>query len=201
MFCHSRPGTGPRPGPHLPARLGSGRRLVLGVCVAIAAAAGCKEPVADPGTAAAVHVPAKGTVAVDGKPLKGAVMTFFHESGIIGAAETKDDGSFAVSHLGTPGLPPNAYKVTISYKVKPDGNPLRLQEQSGLVLPEAAYQAKEQLAPEYSDLGRSRLAATIPREGKTDLRFDLPGPLPQPNSKASEKTPEPKSETDTGKGP
>lgn len=91
------------------------RPVVLG-CALLAAAAGC---------GGAGGVPVTGTVTLDGTPLDGAEVTFIPtaQPGVQGSAVTQAGGRFeAATAQGRHGLPPGAYKVTVTKVILPPGH-------------------------------------------------------------------------------
>jgi hypothetical protein len=125
-----------------------------------------------------VLVPVGGTITVDGKPLAVAVVTFLQvdESGTTSGGETDENGRYELVYGATPGTAPASYKVAVSYLVGKNGKPIGRRARSSLSEENPVHLAKEQLPPEYSDLGRTVLKATVPPAGGT-IDFDLKGGL------------------------
>jgi hypothetical protein len=117
-------------------------------------------------------VPVRGTVTVNGKPLSGVVVTFLPAQWVASNGETKADGTYSLETARRPGAFPGEYKVAVSYLVSTDGKPQGLGPRSALVPPPAMATAKEKFPPEYSDLGRTSLKASVPPEGGT-IDFDV----------------------------
>ena len=134
-------------------------------------------------------VPAGGVIKLDGKPLAHAVVSFMPKHGPIAMGETDETGRYSLSY-GREGAPIGNYVVAVSYLISAEGEPQGLGPRSGLNSPPSMRNAKERLPSTYADLGRSKLRATVPPGGKTDLDFDLAGPLlpgPEPAPPAKER--------------
>jgi hypothetical protein len=136
---------------------------------------------------------------VQGKPLAHAVVTFLQadENGTLTVGETDENGEYELSYLGRPGTAAANYKVAISYLMGTDGTVYGLAPRSGLSKPYGLIMAKELLAPEWSDLGRTTQRATVTDKGGS-FDFNVPDPLlppPPPESptkaEGSDKTSEP----------
>jgi hypothetical protein len=131
-------------------------------------------------------VPVKGTVKINGKGIPGVVVTFLPPMWSASNGETKEDGTYTLQTAGKPGALPGDYKVGISYLVSADGQPQGLAPRSAMSLPPGMLTAREKLPPEYSDLGRTTLRATIPEGGDSfdfDVKADLGTQPPAPESK------------------
>jgi hypothetical protein len=103
----------------------------------------------------------------------------------VGSAQTNPDGKYELSSMGGPGVLPGEYKVGLSYMVSDKGEPQGLGVRIAQVQPPGMLTAKEQLPPEYSDLGRTKLSAKVgPQGGEFD--FDVPASLPFEAKKAAE---------------
>ncbi len=158
--------------------------------LALASVLGCsqsepEEPLVDFNTVPLV--PAGGVVTIDRKPLAYAVVSFMPKHGPIAMGETDESGRYTLNY-GREGAPIGDYTVAISYLVSAEGEVQRLAARSSLSPPPSMRTAKERLPGDYSDLGRSKLRATVPPGGSTDLNFDLEGPLlPGPEPAASPK--------------
>jgi hypothetical protein len=132
-------------------------------------------------------VPVKGVVTINGKPRATVVVTFLPPSGpAVGSAETDQDGKYELSSMGGPGVLPGEYKVGLSYLVSDKGEPQGLGVRIAQVQPPGMLTAKEQLPPEYSDLGRTKLSAKVGPQG-AEFNFDVPASLPFEAKKAAEK--------------
>lgn len=147
--------------------------------------AGCEGPEPVDDRFAALNpgalVPLHGVVTIHGKPRRGVVITFLPASGAgVGNGETDQDGKFELKTMGRAGTLPGAYKVAISYLVSDKGEPQGLGPRSGLVQGPAMLSAREQLPPEYSDLGRTRIVYKVAPEGG---RFDFDVPIEPPIDK------------------
>ncbi len=142
---------------------------------------GCGEP-ADPNIPREYAlVPAGGEITLDGKPLAGAVVTFLQtdEEGTTCSADTDEMGQYELSYRGETGAAAAHYKVAVSYKVSPDGRPLSRNDRMVANMDNGAHLAREQVPPEYSNLGKTELTATIPPQGGR-FNFPLKGPLLPP---------------------
>jgi hypothetical protein len=149
------------------------RPVLSSLFLVLAAAAGCSEatPEGPPDAFGPSRmVPVGGSVTLDRQPLANAVVTFMPEQGATFVGETDDEGHYELAGYDRRGAPPGRYKVAVSYLVSADGEPQGLEFRSGLTMPPSMLSAREQLAREYSDLGRTRLAARVGPEGG---RFDF----------------------------
>ena len=141
--------------------------------------AGCTEP--DTGgvdsttpVSQMVMLPAGGTVTVKGKPLAGAVVTFLPPHGpAVGVGDTDVQGRYTLSCMGREGIPAGGYKVAVSYLVSDQGVPQSSGARSGQVQGPGMLSATEQFPPEYSDLGRTKLAVEVTSQGGS-FDFDIP---------------------------
>jgi hypothetical protein len=132
-------------------------------------------------------VPAGGVVTINGKPLQTVVITFLPPNGpALGTAETDKNGKYELRSMGGPGVLPGEYKVAISYLVSDQGEVQGMGARNSMIQGLGMMSAKEQLPPEYADLGRSKLSVTVgPRGGTFD--YDVPAAIPTANAKAGEK--------------
>ena len=114
-----------------------------------------------PGDAVSV----RGTVTLDGKPLRGAVVTFVPTGatpGVGGRARTGADGKYALTGLrGESGVPAGTYRVTVNKLEMPDGTDF---PEDAPVAPMDSG-AKERLPAHYANPSQSRLTATVPAGG------------------------------------
>jgi hypothetical protein len=166
------------------------RQCRLLICLVIVVA-GCEksEPVderlrmLDP----ANLVPVSGKVTINGKPVATVVITFLPPDGpALGTAETDEEGKYELSSAGGKGVLPGDYKVAISYLVSADGEPQGRAARSSQVQGPGMLSAKEKLPPEYADLGRSKLSATVSAQGG-EFNFDVPASIPAVEPKPTEK--------------
>jgi hypothetical protein len=119
-------------------------------------------------------VPVSGVVTANGKPVDTVVITFLPPNGPgVGTGETDKDGKYTLSSVGGPGILPGDYKVAISYLVSDTGEPQGLRPRSSMAQPPGMRTAKEQIPPEYSDLGRTKLTARVDLKGG-HFDFDVP---------------------------
>ena len=126
--------------------------------------------------------PVSGKVTIDGKPLAKAFVVFLPEFGGGGThsvGETKEDGTYELSHMDRPGAGRGGYRVTISYIVGPDGKVADLESRSQIdrPLPPELNHGKELLPPRYSDFSKTELGATVTPGGPFIFDFNLKGPL------------------------
>lgn len=137
----------------------------LAVINVLAVVAGC-------GTGNSVSTaPTSGTVTLGGKPLEGAIVSFFPEGGgVESVAVTNGAGDYKMMTIDQAGTAPGSYKVTISHLVPKDGtsvpegmDPIQLKMQ-GL--------AVENLPERYSDYEKTELKADVTSESN-DIDFDL----------------------------
>ena len=144
-------------------------------------------PVFDPATL----VPASGVVTVNGKPTPGVVLTVQPTAGGIPAVGESDaEGKFTLSTSGQPGATPGEAKVAISYLLSAEGAPQGVGARSSLVQPPAMLAAREKFPPEYADLGRTLVKATVVKGGPP-LTFDVTADLAPPDPKAAKPKPKP----------
>ncbi len=154
---------------------------------------GCSPTEPDDETPAALNpaamVPVGGTITANGKPLETLVITFLPANGPgVGTAETDKDGKYSVSSAGGAGILPGDYKVAISYLVSDTGEPQGLGPRSALIQPAGMRTAKEQIPPEYSDLGRTKLVAKVEAKGG-QFDFNVPATISAPTAKPDEAKP------------
>ena len=124
-------------------------------------------------------VPVSGIINLDGKPLSQAVVTFMPGRGATYMGETDEDGHYAIASFDREGAPPGDYKVAVSYLVSAEGEPQGLARRSSLTTTPGMLTAKEQLAREYADLGRTRLSARVgPRGGTFNFEVKRAGATP-----------------------
>jgi hypothetical protein len=144
-------------------------------------------------------VPVSGVITLNGEPLQGAVITFLPKAWSPGLGETNAKGEFTVSSSNRPGIAPGDYKVAISLLLSPEGVPQGVGPRSSLTPPQSLVAAKEILPREYTDLGSSKLTATVkPKGGHFEFDVKAPGlviPAP-PTSPAQEKEAETDAEGD-----
>ncbi len=178
-----------------PAKPRSGRRLwALLLVSALGCAGGEAGDENSGGDISPAQVPVGGAVTLNGKPLSHAVVTFLPPSGpSVGTGETDDEGKYTLSSMGRAGLPAGAYKVSVSYLVSADGVPQGLVARGSIVQGPGMLSAKEQLPPEYADLGRTSLAAKVPADGGT-FNFDLKADVKPVEKKVAQEKPASKQE-------
>ena len=145
--------------------------MMTAVCIA-----GCSSN-ADPLNLPPRLQPVTGTIAIDGKPLSGIVVTFvpIAEGGSMTLGETDKDGQYRLSYVGMPGCAPGEYRVMLSYKTLGDGKSISLDTQSSLIISTEAAKAAE-LMPEKYVSQATTLKATVPAGGGV-IDFNLTGPL------------------------
>jgi hypothetical protein len=138
-------------------------------------------------------VPAGGVVTVNRKPVEHAILTFLPPTGpTLGYAETDKDGKYQLMTMGSPGVLPGDYKVAISYFVSDEGEPQSKVARLSKLPGPGMRTAKERLALEYSDLGRTKLLAKVGAQGGT-FDFDVSAEVPIAAAKPAEtKAHEPK---------
>lgn len=175
--------------------------MVLTLGCGMAALGGCRQE-SEPPPPPELR-PVTGKVTVEGKPLVNAVVTFLQtdEFGTTAVGETDADGDYELSYMGDPGVAAGKYKVAISYLEGPDGTVYGLGPRSGLAKPYGLTQAKERLAPEWSNLGKTKQTATVTSQGGT-INFEikeplLPPPPPAPAAPAATGAAEPAKEAPT----
>lgn len=118
-------------------------------------------------------VPVSGVITSQGKPLKGAVVTFMPTSGAASNGETDDDGKYELSTYSRKGALIGTMKVAISYLASKEGEPQGIGPRSAMAQSAAMLSSTERLPPEYADLGRTKLSATVGAQGGT-FNFDVP---------------------------
>lgn len=181
------------------------RVLILSLAVALA---GCGSSDSDgppasqngamPDTSS--YVPVTGVVKVNGAPIKTAVVTFLPDSGAPGVGETDENGAYSLKTSNVPGLPPGKYKVSVSYLVASNGNPQGLAPRGALAQSSEMLSAVEKLPQEYSELGRTKLTATVAAGGAAKFDFNIEANLdakapaegePKPAAADTKPAPEP----------
>ena len=119
--------------------------------------------------------PASGVVTLDGKPLAAADVMFVPQG------ETKGQGAVARTDIAGAfelltqdrqhkGAPVGSYRVIINKLVTPDGRDYVPDPNAG---PIDTGGFKELLPAAYSDMGQTKLEATVPPGGVKDLTFKL----------------------------
>jgi len=117
-------------------------------------------------------VPVSGKVALNGKPLTNASVTFI-PAGITrgegGFGTTDQEGRYELTYLrGSSGVPVGEYRVVINKRVMPDGS----DADEGPDVAPIESQARELLHPKYSNEQHTTLSATVP-EGGGSVDFNL----------------------------
>lgn len=119
-------------------------------------------------------IPVSGTVTLDGKPVEGAVVLFIPtgSTNFSALGATDAEGKYKLqTRTGQQlrdGVPAGEYRVAVSRMVKPDGSPLPPDPST----PPAMVGAREQIAPEFSLPGQSRLKARV-AQGSNTFDFDV----------------------------
>ncbi len=121
-------------------------------------------------------VPVSGKVAVDGKAVVGATVTFHpKQSGLnpsIGT--TGEDGTYELVYSSQKGAVPGEYKVTVSYFTNPDGTPFQQTDEGmDIVQMEMQGKVKESLPAKYTDPQQTELSFTVPDGGTSEAHFHL----------------------------
>lgn len=167
----------------------------MGICLVIAAGlAGCQGAASDDDAPidplSVVLVPVQGRVAIDGKPLETAVVTFLpDEGGGSSIGETNADGHYSLETFGREGAPVGPARVSVSYLLSAEGEPQGLGPRSAMAQPPGMLSATERLVPEHADLGRTSLTVEVgPRGGTFDFQVKLKEDTP--GSTSSTETPE-----------
>jgi hypothetical protein len=136
------------------------RVLALVGLAGVVAAAGCGGERRD-------VIPVSGTVTLDGRPLGGATVTYRPTGdtpGNGGTAVAGPDGRYAVSGpQGQRGLPPGAYRVSVSLRLRKDGTAPPPD------VPPIESDASETLPAWYSDPERTELSVAVDAERPYDL--------------------------------
>ena len=91
-----------------------------------------------------------------------------------GVGETDEEGKYTLESYGTPGMLPGEYKVAISYLVSAEGEPQGPGPRSAMTQPPSMFTPRR-LPDEYSNLGRTKLTATVGPKGGT-FDFDIKTP-------------------------
>ena len=113
--------------------------------------------------------PASGTVTYNGKPLEGANVSFMPSSGPVAYGATDAKGEFTLSTGGEPGAMVGSGTVLISAYQELD-TPKKEEE---LTAEDLRKMSQSRIPEKYGRPETSGLSATIPPEGKKDLRFEL----------------------------
>jgi hypothetical protein len=110
-------------------------------------------------------LPVNGIVTIDDKPLDGATVTFYGETGAGGFARTGTDGKFVITGMkGQDGLPPGSYKVTVSKMNAADGSEIDPSDPAVGAVTEV--DVKNDLPPVYSDPSQTILKYSVTGDGK-----------------------------------
>ncbi len=113
--------------------------------------------------------PVVGKVTLDGKPLKGAVVTFWPKAAKTNpsAGITGESGEYRLAGAND-GAAPGSYKVTVQYYTKPDGTPADTSD--GIDVQQLVMQGQaQQVLPEsYSDPAGTALNGDV-NAGKTNV--------------------------------
>jgi hypothetical protein len=115
-----------------------------------------------------VTAPVEGTVTLDGKPLSGAIVTFWDTAGKNNPTAGNTDASGKYKLAGSnEGAQPGSYKVTVQHFTALDGGPLKTSE--GLDREQLVQQGQaiQSLPETYSDYVNSQLSAKV-EVGKTN---------------------------------
>ena len=167
-----------------------GMRVILGFAVMLCL--GCNGKKAEEGPDFSKLLPVRGTVALNGKPLVGAVVTFLPKSWGAAVGETDANGQYSLEYGARPGVPPGPYKVSVSLLISTDGQTQGLAPRSALYQPPSMVGAKEVMPPEYADLGRSKLTAEVKEGAKSfDFEIKVPGLELKKTTEAADKPSEP----------
>ena len=106
-------------------------------------------------------LPVSGVVRLDGQPLADAdisAVPIGTTLGMGGASRSNANGEFTMSHTrGETGLPPGDYKITVSLRKLPDGTVPPTNDPT----PPMDSNARETLAPQYSDFSKSTLKLAV----------------------------------------
>jgi hypothetical protein len=120
-----------------------------------------------------------GIVTYNGAPVADARVTFTSTTESNGvrytfSSVTDTEGKYVVASVGKePGVPPGAYKVTVTkYRMKPG---IQIPEDFDIVQIEASGSGESVLPKEYGSDKTSKLTASL-ETGKNEKNFDLKGP-------------------------
>jgi len=156
------------------------RLIVSGVAVSFALAAiGCGKS-DKPKTA-----PVSGTVTMEGKPLEGAVVTFYGVTGRLSPASgtTNAQGYYELGFAGNKGAEPGMYNVVIAHYTNADGTPIKADKESGMDVEQLIQQGKaiQDLPATYSDLPQTVLQnyeVKLGQSHKFDFKLNAGGTAP-----------------------
>ncbi|MHC5540394.1 hypothetical protein ACYOEI_19410 [Singulisphaera rosea] len=139
----------------------------LAFALGLLAFAGCGGP-----TAGLERFPVKGTITLDGKPLKsGTVMFIAQQQGASGSVDVAD-GAFLLA--GADGLSPGSYRVEV-YSIQPTGKKVPSSDDPATLIDETAN-----LVPKQYNT-QSTLKAVVPPGGpKEPLSFALASVVAKP---------------------
>lgn len=145
--------------------------LIVAACLAV----GCGGDGGDEWTEKRpATVPAGGTITFNGEPLEGATIVLSPTTpgpDAYGASGVSDsDGSFSLSTFPPDeGAVPGSYSVSVSkIEAAPQAEP-----SEGSHDEKPAPPPKQLLPAKYADANKSGLKAEIPKEGTSELKFDL----------------------------
>jgi hypothetical protein len=116
--------------------------------------------------------PVAGIVTLDGKPLSDADVGFYLQGATVegyygSAGKTDAEGKYELAAGAAKGAVPGGYKVTVSQYRDANGAPVVIAEGMDLEQLKMQGQAKEMLPPQYSDMEKTELKATV-EKGKAD---------------------------------
>ena len=117
---------------------------------------------------------ASGTVTLDGKPVKGALVTFTptgtNTQSHQGSGVTDSDGNFEMfNYQNQQGLPPGEYVATFSIWLMPDGSAPPAGQ------PPATSRAVQAIPPLWTDVSKAGLhnKVTVSDSGNSDFLFQI----------------------------
>jgi Carboxypeptidase regulatory-like domain len=120
-----------------------------------------------------------GTITHNGNPVEGAKVTFVSTTEVDGvqerfSTETDSSGKYLIAGVGkTPGIPPGRYKVVVTKLIIKPG--FKAPEDFDSTQLEMSGMGVNSLPKEYSDVGTTKLSATLESGKNKDVNFELKG--------------------------
>jgi hypothetical protein len=114
-------------------------------------------------------VPVSGTVTLDGKPLKQAVVKFYDVTGKNNPSSgtTDDNGKFSLGFASYKGAIPGSYKVTVEYFTDMEGKEIVPKEGTDATMLVMEGKAKQSLHGNYSEYTTTTLKQDV-KSGETN---------------------------------